>query len=718
MYEKRTKIFVAIGALLLLICVLRLTQMQLLPDSSLPDDIALLMRQRSKSHQLKTIRGAIIDRKSRVLAADEPHFHLCISYELSSFSDKRVLKAELLKARLQSDPNAAADKVTRRFENALDDTLHVIEKCEQFGFPRQHTENRIKSINDGIWNLRTFIAWRKDYLDAKNPEDADILKKYDNQVIKIPLSVAIADFKKKVPDSDERIRLTARVNIPEMKKDYPLFELKTDDDFAAAQFEFMDVNGVRIVPEARRLYPYNSVAAQTIGWVGPVQDTDKVHFDPNDKLSKYLGGELCGKEDGVEYVCEAILRGRRGEEVYNIDRRLVSQTQIRIGKDVRLTLDIELQQRIEDYLAGYNHNPNCGPGMAAVVIQVGSGDILALVSMPVYDLNFVRQNYNELNKKPKPLINRAINQWYPPGSVVKPVILIAAMETGKVTANEIIHCPAEKNPTGPPNCWIFNSYSIGHDSQWPNNARNAIKGSCNIYFSRLAERIEPLALQQWLFQFGYGRSILHGPTHITESDSKRNFRQLSGRISSGTPKGKILRFEQVPSLTERERRWFGIGQGKLLATPLQVANAMAAIARRGIYKPPRIFMDDPNDPNSAAPDESMADLGISPATLDTVFEGMAAVVNENLGTANKQFKDYVASFARQDVKIYGKTGSTQPANAWFAGFAEDSSGPSLAIAVVIEGGQSGASDAVPLARQILQFSIDAGYLGKSALSAN
>lgn len=715
MYEKRIKIFAAIGALLLLICVLRLTQMQLFPDSSLPEGIAELMQQRSKSLQLKTIRGKIIDRNGRILADDQPHFHLCISYRLSSFSDDRILRAQLLKAEREnpSDPNAAKAKIKKKFENARYDTQRVIEKCEQFGFPRREMENQITSINNKIWNLRSFIAWRKNYLDP------DLLKKYDNQIIKIPLSVAIADFKKKEPDKNNRLRLAAAVNIYEMKKDYPLFELKTDDDFAAAQFEFMDVNGVKIIPKAKRVYPYSSVAAQTIGWVGPAQLTDKIYIDPNDKLSQYLTGELCGKEDGVEYVCEAILRGRRGEEVYNIDRQLESRTQIRIGKDVRLTLDIELQQSIEDFLANYLHDPNIGPGMAAVVIQIETSQILALVSLPTFDLNYARINYDKLNKKPRPRINRAINQWYPPGSVIKPVILVAAMETGKVTADEIISCPPTKNPTGKPNCWIFNTFSIGHDNQWPNYAKNAIKGSCNIYFSRLAERIEPLDLQQWLFQFGYGRSILQTPhAFIPKPDSKRNFRQLSGRISSEKPKSKILHFEQIPPLHKGERKWFGIGQGRMLVTPLQVANAMAAIARRGIYKPPRLFMNDPNDPNTTAPDGSTADLGISQKALDTVFEGMYAVVNEYQGTANKLFKDYLPSFTRQDVKIYGKTGSTQPPNAWFAGFAEDSSGPKIAIAVVVEGGQSGANDAAPLARDILQFAIDAGYLGTPIPSQN
>jgi len=212
-------------------------------------------------------------------------------------------------------------------------------------------------------------------------------------------------------------------------------------------------------------------------------------------LQSYLEGEVCGREDGVEYVCETVLRGRRGELSHDIDGQLTSRTDTQFGKDITLTLDIELQQRIENYLIRYPHDPNCGPGMSAVVIEVGTGDILALVSLPLYDLNRVRYDYGDLvaDRDNKPLINRAINKQYPPGSVIKPLILVAGLETGQITPEEIIGCPPEAAPANWPNCWIFRQYpGVGHDNQWKNTARNAIKGSCNIYFSHLADRIEPL----------------------------------------------------------------------------------------------------------------------------------------------------------------------------------------------------------------------------------
>jgi len=706
MYDKRIKIFVIISALLLLVCLLRLTQMQLLPTSSVQSDIEELKRQRGQSQELKTVRGKILDRtgnKDKALATDEPQFQLCINYKLTCFMDVRIREGRLTSAAEKEDTDAVA-KVQKELDLGLTDLNQIINKCAQFkGVEPTEIKNEIQKINDYIWNQRTFQAWRRKF------PNSEVFQNYD--LISIPISEVIADFEKKEPDRQKRFRLVSKVDIAEMHKPWPLLDLKTDDDIFAAQLEFLKVDDIQILPKARRIYPYGTAAAQTIGWVGLVTHSeDDSGLFADDKLSSYLSGEICGREDGVEYVCETILRGRRGELVYDIDSQLISRTRSRFGKDVSLTLDIELQQRIENYLTTYNHEPSCGPGMSAVVIETGTGDILALVSIPVFDLNRARYDYGDLANDPdKPLINRAINEWYPPGSVVKPLILIAGLESGKITPEEIIGCPAQKAPKNWPSCLLYNRYRTGHDGRWKNYARNAIKGSCNIYFSHLADRIDPLVLQQWLFKFGYGRNILFPPASTANTEFNRNLRQLPGVISNTIPRGAISNFEQIPPLRKNERRWFGIGQGNLRVTPLQVANAMAAIARRGLYKPPRLFMDEPNNPGF-----DTIDLGISLQTLEVIYDGMSAVVNETGGTAYTTFQPILTSLAEQDIKVYGKTGSTEaPEHAWFGGFATDGANRGIAIAVVVEGGQSGSSDAAPLARDIIQFCIDAGYVGKA-----
>jgi penicillin-binding protein 2 len=593
------------------------------------------------------------------------------------------------------------DRILRRKE----DVRKIINKCAAFGLTAEQVEGNIRGLNDRIWNLRTFLAW------ARNSPDPNLIQEYGS-LVSVPLSKAISDFEVRFPDKTKRDELIAKVDdIPEMDKEQPLLELQTEDDIFAAQLEFIDINDVQILPKVHRDYPYHSVAAQTIGWVGPAtQERDQRLFE-DDRLAAYIEGDLCGREDGVEYVCEPILRGRRGELVYDIDRQLIRDTEADFGDDVTLTLDIKLQAQIETYLTDPQYNPNADANVAVVVLQIQSGDILALVSVPTFDLNQARYDYGRLLNDPNlPLVNRAINQEYPPGSSVKPIILVAALEEKLVTADEIISCPAQDAPPGWPNCWIWKQKRAAHDWSWDNNARNAIKGSCNIYFSRVANRLDPRILQSWLFRFGYGHRLpLACPATPDSLWEPRQLRQSTGRISSKRPDtDKINSLEDVPPLRRGERPLAGMGQGNIRATPLQVANSFATIARGGVAKPPRLFLR-PRSPSSAMANEPV-DLNISADTLRVIYDGLDAVVNEPGGTAHKQFAGVLS---QQGVRVYGKTGSTErPDHAWFAGFAEDRDGAKLAVAVVVEGGQHGSSDAAPLARDIIQLCVNARYVGE------
>lgn len=711
MYHKQIKIFVIILTFFLFAYVLRLIQMQLLSDSFYRDRITKLKLQKSHSRQFKTVRGKILDRKGKVLAVDEPQFELHVNYSLTCFMDSRVREGAVLRASEKDNTGASAAKAQKKIDEGLADLNELIDKCARLGgVAPSEIKTKIQKINDVIWKRRIFQAWRQRF------PDSDVFKTYEN-IISIPDDVAIADFEKKEPSPIKRLRLISKTDIAEMRESWPLVVLDTDDDIFTAQLEFSDVKGIEILAKGLRVYPFGSAAAQTIGWVGPAtQEADKALF-ANDKLSSYLDDEVCGRDDGVEYACETILRGKRGKIVYGIDRELVDETKAQLGKDVSLTLDIELQQKIEKDITDCENNPNCQAPTAAVVIEVASGEILALVSTPVFDLNRIRSDYARTANNPKePLRNRAINKQYPPGSAVKPIILIAGMESGKITADEVISCPAQSAPKGWPNCWMYNRFQRGHNDEWSNNAHNAIKGSCNVYFSRLADRIEPQVLQKWLFAFGYG----HVSPLVQTGEEGRDLRQAAGQISLSPTQGTISSFEQLPPLPRGELRFFGIGQGNLRATPLQAANAMAAIARGGVYKSPRLFLTTPVPALPVQASQVQADLpkdenalGISAHTLNTLRDGMSAVVNEQGGTAYNEFT--YADFSGRGVKVYGKTGSTQaPENAWFCGFAEDSNSRKLAIAVLVEGGQHGSTDAAPLARDAIQFCIDAGYIGKNS----
>ena len=704
MYDKRIKISIAFIAVMLLGCLLRLAHIQLWSGLIYRGKIEELRLQQGRSRQFKTIRGNITDRAARVLATDESKLYLCINYKLAVYLDDRIKEAKLLKASSRGASMSKLAKISQQWDIGFDQLQQVIDKCTGFGAGREDIEQKIRKINDAMWKLRTFVAWSR-----KTPSE-ELLAKYGNNVNNVPFSEAAADFEDKIKSKDQRLLLIGDVDdIADMYRSIPAVELETDDDVFAAQLRFMDVDGVEISPKWHRVYPYKSAAAQTIGWVSVPQPSDKQSV-AGDRLASYLAGEVSGRDDGVEYVCEEILRGRRGEVVYDIDKQQVRRVETQFGKDVKLTLDIELQKRIEDRISDCELNARCKSPAAAVVIEVASGDILSLVSVPVFDLNSIRDDYEKIagDNAGKPLLNSALNSQYPPGSSVKPLILIAGLETGQITPEAIISCPAHAASNGWPNCWIYNKYNLmGHDDKWPNSARNAVKGSCNIYFSHLADRIPADMLQRWLFDFGYGRMILSGPAAAAgEGRSQRSFRQAQGQITDTVTGGVVTGFEQLPVLSNGEKRFFGIGQGNLRVTPLQVANAIAAVARGGIYRPPRLFIE-PADSNEPDP----VYLNISRRTLDTVRDGMSAVVNEDGGTAYQEFVN--TGFAGETVKVYGKTGSTEnPEHAWFAGFAEDYRARSVAVAVVVEGGQHGSSDAGPIARDIIQFCIESGYIGR------
>ncbi|MBP7053647.1 MAG: hypothetical protein KBE65_21770 [Phycisphaerae bacterium] len=702
MFDQRVKIFVGFSLALLLICVLRLAQMQLLAESQVQDEIARLKDRYGQSRQLKTLRGKIFDRKGRVIATDTPKFQVYLNYQLSRYRDERVTQTMVAEAKREKDPSAEA-KVTAKMAKRQQELEEIITECARFGVSRENIEAKIAERNNKTWNLRSYLAW------YRGSHDPNLVAQY-KRLADVPAAEALADLEHQFQDPEERYRRIAKVDdIPEVKKDFPLVQLQTEDDVFAAQVEFREIPDVNVLPTGHRYYPYGPVAAQTIGWVGRADpDRDNALF-PNDPQASYLPDEMCGREDGVEYVCETILRGRRGELVYDIDRQLVREVETRFGQDVQLTLDIELQRQIEAYMSSAEKNPSYyDANMAAAVIDAGSGDILAMVSLPTYDLNTARYEYGRLRTDAnRPLINRAINHLYPPASVVKPLILIAGLETGVITPEEPISCPSQEQPKGWPNCLIFRLSGVGHDSSWTNNARNALKGSCNVYFAHLADRVESRQLQEWLFRFGYGHQIpLICPIQLDPNTPMRSLRQAPGQIASTeVPQyTDIVSLDQIPPLKAWHRRLFGIGHGNFRVTPLQVANTFATLARGGRRQMPRLFLRPPQPPVESV------DLQIHPTTLAPIYDGISAVVNESGGSAYKAFQG--STLYARGVKVYGKTGSSEaPENAWFAGYGEDGRGSKIAIAVVIEGGQRGGSDAGPLGRAIFELCVEAGYLG-------
>ncbi len=712
MYKQRLHVFISLCFVAVFVCLGRLVYLQVVKRNEYRS--AIESSRILPPVQLPTVRGSIFDRNGNTLAMDKPVFYVQINYQLTRLMDDRFWEGSIQSLMRQNDDmthEEAESDIRDKYADKLATLMRIIESCAEFeSTDRQKVEDKIREINDKMWDSRRFFAWLWEF------PNSEIIAEYKAKGKFITHSVAFEDFDLRT-DADEQLGLIMKVRLSEMFKSKPLVKLTSNAELLDAQQKIANIKELDILPVGERVYPYKSAACQIIGWAGPAREGEKKLF-ADDKYSRYLAGEVTGK-DGVEKICEAVLRGRRGEVTYNRDGEKLEHftRSAQFGEDVKLSIDINLQGNIEEFLADPNRNAEFDSAIGVVIIDVATGDILSLVSMPVYDLNTVRREYNNIRDAAgAPMINKSLYELYPPGSTIKPVIMVAGMQEGKIGAGDIISCPFNRAPAGWPSCLLWRRGGC-HDWRWSdergNIARNAIRGSCNVYFSRLANRLEGEQLQRWLYGFGFGRRILEGPSFeeqlaILDRDQRinGNLKQSAGQISTRIPYGKIETFADVPRIERFEKRMFGIGQGGLRVTVLQLANAFAAIARDGIYKAPRLFIEEYEHI-----EHRQRDLGVSAHTIKIVREGMRAVVIEAGGTAKKAFKDSVLH--NRDVKIFGKTGSTEkPENALFAGFAEDRLGRAVAFALILEEGQSGGGQAAPLMEKILVLCNEAGYIGQ------
>ena len=380
---------------------------------------------------------------------------------------------------------------------------------------------------------------------------------------------------------------------------------------------------------------------------------------------------------------------------------LVSQTPPVLGQDVQLTLDIELQRDLTETLRTRGENG------AAVVLDVDTGDALALVSTPTYNLNTYRTYFAELARDPDtnlPLLNRALRGRYPPGSTVKPIAGLAAGAEGLINAHTVIECRGYLHVPTRFRCWIYRHGKAGHG---PLDLRGALRHSCNIYFYKCGQWLGAERLGYWMRQFGLG-----APTGTGLPEER------GGRV----PTRLWLWKNQERVFTPGDGRLMGIGQGLLEATPIQVANVMATIARNGKFLSTRLVVDDPTP-------QVERDLKLPAEALAAVRAGLCDVVNHPKGTAYR--------YARHSsAVICGKTGTAtvwplridsnhndridshdqvvkEGAMSWFAGYAPRDN-PRIAFAILLEyaDGASGGRDCGPLAVLLVDSCLRRGYLDR------
>ena len=438
--------------------------------------------------------------------------------------------------------------------------------------------------------------------------------------------------------------------------------------------------GVTIKTAAARVYN-TKLAAHILGTVGAIWQEEW----RSDEATGYVGyadkgynmNDLVGK-DGVEKAFEEYLHGKDGRRLITTDEngKLTGELYTREpqpGGTVALTLDIDLQQVVEETLAetiqGMMDKDSYQRGGAAAVIEVGTGEVLALASYPTYDLETFNQDYEELVADERlPMFNRATQGIYAPGSTFKLCTSAAALEEGIITPSTIIEdrgiYPYYKDPQ--PMCWIWRQAGMTHGRI---NVSQAIVDSCNYFYYEVGRLTGIKKLDEYATAFGLGQS-----TGIEIGDA-------SGVLAS-------------PEWAEaHDREWTdgqtitaAIGQSYNLFTPLQLANYVATLVSGGEHYEAHLLKTVKSYDNSRIIDVynkgPLNDMELSDSTVAAITKGMHDLTHDSLTSA----------FSRCVVEAGAKTGSAQVgtdiANGTFVAYAPYDD-PQIAIAIVVEKGGSG-----------------------------
>jgi len=453
--------------------------------------------------------------------------------------------------------------------------------------------------------------------------------------------------------------------------------------------------GVNVIVEPKRQYTSGMVASHILGYSGKITQEE---YEKNKEI--YDINDVVGKT-GIEYSFEGYLKGKNG--IKQIDMGVdgtasgeyVVQDAI-AGSNVVLTIDANLQKIVENTLAaniqkiqsgGFGKVYDAQAG-SVVVMNVKTGEVLAMASYPDYDPSkFVNgisvKDWNEYNNNPNhPLVNKAMQVSYSPGSTFKMISAIAALESGVVSPTEQI------NDTGVYqlgnrtwNCWYYTDYHVGHG---PLNVTGAIKHSCNYYFYEVGNRMGIDNLVKYAKYFGLGNK-----TGIELRD------ETKGVLASKEAKERIKQ-QWVPG----DMLNAVIGQGLNEFTPIQMAKYISTLANGGKKVDVSIVKSIINPDGTEVPREKIneyanARLNLEPEQDDgitlnqdylrLVLDGMQSVTQEAGGTAYNIFRDF-------PIKVGGKTGSAEApgnkVNAWFVGFAPFDD-PEIAIVVMVENGGHG-----------------------------
>jgi len=466
--------------------------------------------------------------------------------------------------------------------------------------------------------------------------------------------------------------------------------------FAVNRYRFP---GFEIKARLFRSYPQGEVASHAIGYIGRINDAEVKRIDAGGLATNYKGTDHIGKL-GIEGAYEKELHGVTGSEQVEIDAggraiRSLARSEPISGNNLIVTLDLGLQRIAEQAFADYKG--------ALVAIDPKTGEVLALVSRPGFDPNlFVDgidpQNWDALNNSPdKPLNNRALRGQYPPGSTIKPFMALANLEYKKRSPEYSISDPGFYSLAG-----VAHRYRDwkkgGHGSV---NLHKSIVISCDTYYYGLATELGIDSIHEFLTRFGFGQ---------------RSGIDIEGELPGLAPsqQWKMQRFRQ---------KWYagdtvsvGIGQGYMLATPLQLATATAIIANGGIPVKPHLIKAVQDSKT-----QEMRPFSNGAASEHIVQEKNLALVRSAMVDVTKPGGTAAQASAGAPYAIAAKTGTAQVVgmkqnekydekrlkrehwdHALFVAFAP-ADDPKLAMAILVENGQHGSSTAAPIARKVFDY---------------
>ncbi len=463
--------------------------------------------------------------------------------------------------------------------------------------------------------------------------------------------------------------------------------------FAVNQYNF---KGVELIARLQRYYPYGELTAHALGYVARISPKDLVSID----ASKYKGTDYIGKL-GIEAFYEKELLGQVGVEQAETNAhgrvvRRLNRTASVAGLNLHLNLDIKLQEVAAKVLEGRRGS--------IVAIEPATGGVLAFVSQPSFDANkFVNgidtRTFRALNEsEDRPLLNRALHGRYAPGSTIKGFMSLAGLQAG-IDPEKKIQCYG----------WFSLPNHRHRYRDWKKQGHgyvdmvSSLEQSCDVYFYRLASQIGIQKIHDTLTLFGLGRR--------TGIDIGL---EPSGLVPSPEWKRRVRNQSWYPGETVIT----GIGQGFMLATPLQLAVATATLANRGLYIEPR-FLHSREDPQTrfVEPVEGADARQIElqdPGYYEIAIRGMEAVAHGSRGTARRLGN-------KSSYRFAGKTGTAQVIgiaqgedydekniaerfrdHSLFIAFAPVEN-PRIAIAVVVENGGSGSRTAAPMAKKVMDY---------------